>query len=167
MSGRSSAAPGPPYLALLWEGDGFIELGTLGGNESIANDINNLGQVVGKSKTADGVDHAFIWQDGVMCDLNDLIITETDFELASAEAINDLGDIVGWGYIPEEAAHAYIASLHQVGDVNYDSFVGATDLALLLGSWGPCADCDDCPADLDNDCTISPLDLAILLGNWG
>ena len=165
--GKSWAAPGPPFLALLWEGDGSIELGTLGGNESIANDINNLGQVVGKSKTTDGVDHAFIWQDGVMCDLNDLIITETDFELASAEAINDLGDIVGWGHIPAGSTHAFFASLHQVGDVNYDSFVGATDLALLLGSWGPCADCANCPADLDNDCTVGPLDLVILLGNWG
>ena len=53
------------------------------------------------------------------------------------------------------------------GDLDGDGSVGAFDLALLLGSWGPCADCDDCPADLDGDCAVGAADLAILLGNWG
>ncbi len=45
--------------------------------------------------------------------------------------------------------------------------MNAFDLALLLGSWGPCDDCDNCPADLNNDCTVGAADLANLLGNWG
>ncbi|MCH8914057.1 MAG: hypothetical protein IIA33_10885, partial [Planctomycetes bacterium] len=53
------------------------------------------------------------------------------------------------------------------GDLNGDGTVDAADLAILLGSWGPCTDCDDCPADLDGDCVVGPADLAILLGNWG
>ena len=53
------------------------------------------------------------------------------------------------------------------GDLNDDCEVGPIDLAMLLGSWGPCADCDNCPADLDGDCNVGPADLAILLGNWG
>ncbi len=52
-------------------------------------------------------------------------------------------------------------------DLDGDGAVGPFDLAILLGSWGPCADCDDCPADLDGDCAVGPADLAILLGNWG
>ncbi|MCH8913930.1 MAG: VCBS repeat-containing protein [Planctomycetes bacterium] len=52
-------------------------------------------------------------------------------------------------------------------DLDGDGMVGPMDLAILLGNWGPCADCDDCPADLDGDCTVGPADLAILLGNWG
>ena len=50
------------------------------------------------------------------------------------------------------------------GDLDGDGSVGAFDLAILLGSWGPCADCDDCPADLDGDCAVGAADLASLLG---
>ena len=52
-------------------------------------------------------------------------------------------------------------------DLDNDGDVDAFDLALLLGSWGPCADCGNCLADLDGDCTVGAADLAILLGNWG
>ena len=53
-----------------------------------------------------------------------------------------------------------------VGDLDGDGTVGITDLLILLGSWGPCADCDVCPADLDGDCTVGILDLLTLLANW-
>lgn len=42
--------------------------------------------------------------------------------------------------------------------------VGASDLAELLGSWGPCP---GCPADFDGDDQVGAADLAILLGAWG
>ena len=52
-------------------------------------------------------------------------------------------------------------------DLDGDGIVGVGDLLILLASWGPCADCDDCPADLDGDCTVGVSDLLILLANWG
>ncbi|MCH7572517.1 MAG: thrombospondin type 3 repeat-containing protein, partial [Planctomycetes bacterium] len=52
-------------------------------------------------------------------------------------------------------------------DLDGDGTVGAADLAILLGNWGPCGDCQDCPADLDGDCTVGAADLAMLLGGWG
>ena len=52
-------------------------------------------------------------------------------------------------------------------DLDGDCVVGAMDLAILLGNWGPCPDPDDCPADLNGDGQVSAADLAILLGNWG
>ncbi len=54
-----------------------------------------------------------------------------------------------------------------LGDINGDGIVGASDLLLLLGNWGPCGDCNDCPADLDGNCTVGAADLLILLANWG
>ena len=57
-----------------------------------------------------------------------------------------------------------------LGDLDGDCIVGVPDLLLLLGNWGPCADCKlpgDCPADLDGNCTVGVKDLLILLGNWG
>lgn len=45
--------------------------------------------------------------------------------------------------------------------------VGASDLAILLGNWGPCPDEGDCPADLNGDGEVNAFDLPILLGSWG
>ncbi|MEE8156233.1 MAG: FG-GAP-like repeat-containing protein [Phycisphaerales bacterium] len=54
-----------------------------------------------------------------------------------------------------------------LGDIDGDGSVGASDLLILLANWGPCRDCDDCPADLNGDCTVGAADLLILLANWG
>ena len=40
------------------------------------------------------------------------------------------------------------------GDLNGDGVVGVADFLILLGSWGPCPDCNDCPADIDGNCTV-------------
>ena len=53
-------------------------------------------------------------------------------------------------------------------DFDGDGQVGAFDLAILLGSWGPCLDPPaNCPADLDADGFVNAFDLAMLLGSWG
>lgn len=51
-------------------------------------------------------------------------------------------------------------------DLDFDGMVGTTDLLVLLGAWGPCGDCTDCP-DLDGDCIVGASDLLLLLGHWG
>ncbi len=50
-----------------------------------------------------------------------------------------------------------------LGDLEGDGLIGPTDLAALLGAWGPCS----CPADLNGDGEVGAADLAILLGAWG
>ncbi len=54
-----------------------------------------------------------------------------------------------------------------LGDLDGDEIIGTGDLIILLGNWGACVDCNDCPADLDGDCAVGATDLIILLGNWG
>lgn len=49
------------------------------------------------------------------------------------------------------------------GDLNDDGLVNGLDLALVLGSWGPCV---DCPADLNDDGMVGGADISIVLGNW-
>jgi len=53
-----------------------------------------------------------------------------------------------------------------VGDINGDGIVNGADLGIILGSWGACALCNDCPADLTGDCVVDGADLGVLLGAW-
>jgi probable HAF family extracellular repeat protein len=71
-----------------------------GGLRSSASDINEYNQVVGSSETLTGaniVNHAFLWNqaDGITVDLNDW--ATNGWTLTAATAINDNGDIVGYG----------------------------------------------------------------------
>jgi hypothetical protein len=50
------------------------------------------------------------------------------------------------------------------GDFNGSGLVDGADLAILLGSWGACA---NCAADVDGNGTVDGADLAVLLGAWG
>ena len=55
--------------AFFWDAGVMRDLGTLGGDFSVANGINARGQVVGRSATASGEIHAFRWTDGTMEDI--------------------------------------------------------------------------------------------------
>jgi len=68
------------------------DLGVLGGASSYGHGINNAGTVVGVS---DG--RAFVWQSGVMTDLNTVIASSSGWMISNAAAINDSGVIVGEG----------------------------------------------------------------------
>jgi subtilisin family serine protease len=52
-------------------------------------------------------------------------------------------------------------------DLNGSGTVDVSDLLILLGAWGNCADVADCPADLNGDGVVDVSDLLILLGDWG
>jgi probable HAF family extracellular repeat protein len=118
-----------PVVGCFWDrviGPGDIEevidLGTLGGWESKATDINDLGQVVGS-----GERHAFLWQDGTMTDLGTL-----GGRRSNAAAINDLGQVVGTSKTGAGEPHAF---LWQDGTM--------TDLGTLGGRFSHAADIND------------------------
>ncbi|TAK82650.1 MAG: PEP-CTERM sorting domain-containing protein [Aquabacterium sp.] len=76
-------------------GQGLTGLVSLG-QESFASDINDLGQVVGNYRDDAGTNHAFLWQGGTMVELTDAV-DGSGWTLEGAQAINDKGQIVGWG----------------------------------------------------------------------
>jgi formylglycine-generating enzyme required for sulfatase activity len=49
-------------------------------------------------------------------------------------------------------------------DLNGDGIVAGADLALVLGSWGPCKTCD---GDVNGDHVVDGVDLAFVLTRWG
>jgi probable HAF family extracellular repeat protein len=76
-----------------WEkSSGMSDLGTLGSDYSFARAINDYGQVVGSSTTADEQSRAFLWEKSSgMSDLGTLGGNDSD-----ATAINNLGQVIGY-----------------------------------------------------------------------
>jgi probable HAF family extracellular repeat protein len=105
---------------------GMHDLGTLGGLYSHANGINASGYIVGAARTASDQHHASLWHSGVMYDLNDLLPVGSGWELISASAINDRGQIVGSGSINGET-HAFLLT-----PIPEPSMLGLVGLALLV-----------------------------------
>ncbi len=77
------------WHAFLSQGGGMQDLG---GTQSVAADINNAGLIVGELGQ-----HAVLWENGQMKDLNTLIPANSGWVLQSARAINNKGQIVGKG----------------------------------------------------------------------
>ena len=74
-----------------------ISLGSLGGTNGVVSALNNANQVVGWSQTASGVQHAFLYSNGTMQDLNSMIPTSANITLTTAVGIDGSGRIVGYG----------------------------------------------------------------------
>lgn len=78
----------------LWHGGTLVDLGSLGGTSNpptYAEDINNSGQVVGRSLIPGNQMRAFVWQNGTMTALPTL-----GGEVGFATAINNRGEIAGY-----------------------------------------------------------------------
>jgi probable HAF family extracellular repeat protein len=85
--------------AFFWKrGRGMADLGTLEGDVmSAAYGINEHMQIVGESDDANGKQRPYIWQNGVMTDLNTLIPATSPLFLLVATGINNREEISGFG----------------------------------------------------------------------
>lgn len=83
----------------LWQNGVLTELGTFGGDESTAFDVNNRGQVLGVSRTADNDIHGFVFTAGTMLDIG---------PVAFASAINNRGQVAGGSFTPAGSLEAFI-----------------------------------------------------------
>jgi probable HAF family extracellular repeat protein len=90
--------------AFLYRGRTLTDLGTLGGKESAATDISNVGQIVGYASTYSDETHAFVYHQGRMTDLGTLGGTDS-----RANSINNRGHIVGSANVAgSNKAHAFL-----------------------------------------------------------
>jgi probable HAF family extracellular repeat protein len=100
IAGQIGSADGTTFYAAVWlnGADGAVtNLGTLPGDfAAFATGINERGQVVGNNfDSTFSWSHGFIWQDGVMTDLNTLIPEDSNLFIISASNVNERGQISG------------------------------------------------------------------------
>jgi len=81
----------------------IIDLGTLGGDFSVASAINARDQVAGYSRLASGATHAFLWEDGRMTDLGTLSGVDS-----LAFGINARGQVVGTSNTASGDSHGFL-----------------------------------------------------------
>jgi probable HAF family extracellular repeat protein len=133
--GESDSASGQRHAFLWTQNGGMIPLGTLGGTFSIANAINDAGQVTGEaSLNGDTVTHAFLWQNNVMTDLG---------PLSNGQAINGGGQVAG-EWVPKSSTglHGFrwttgkiadLGTLNLGGTVNQSDARGINDAGSVVG----------------------------------
>jgi probable HAF family extracellular repeat protein len=116
VAGQSDLAGNKAFHPFLWTREtGMIDLGVLPGDLVGAGlNMNNRGEIVGASVSAPGLasgnPRAFLWQQGVMTDLNALIPADAPLYLLTAFGINDAGEIVGFGVTGEGDIHGFLAT---------------------------------------------------------
>jgi len=118
IAGITSALGDQALLATSWTGGHAKNLGTLPGNScSLTDAINIRGQIVGGSGFDDAaffpactdlVEHAVLWQNGQILDLNTFVPPGSDLTLNEAVFINDSGEIAGFGTLPNGNRHAFL-----------------------------------------------------------
>ena len=125
----SNSSAGEYSFAFLYDGSTVTNLGTLPSNgpgsepglTSYAYDINDSNQVVGSSWLVTALTslndpekyHAFIWDNGQMTDLNDLVQLPAGWILTRATAINENADIVGVG-LKDGMEHGFLLTTDQL-----------------------------------------------------
>ncbi len=120
--------------AFLSSGSTMQDLGTLGGSESIAYGINDLGQIVGDSLISGNIyRRAFLSQNGAMQSLGTLGGNQS-----SARAINNSGRIVGNSLVVGNYSHAFMHAnglMHDIGTLGglISSANGVNDLGQVVG----------------------------------
>jgi len=114
FAGQPGDVEGNILHAFLWTRHGGMQdLGTLPGDDySEAHGINERGQIVGISCLGSSC-RAFLWQNGVMSDLNSLVAPGYGGTLTTAQDINDFGVITGRASDPASGTSpAFVAVPH-------------------------------------------------------
>lgn len=161
--GTCTVSNGSAFHATLFSGTGSnnLDLGTLGGMNSHAYAINNHGEIVGNSYPAtnnNSVYHAFIYKNGIMSDINGLVLTNSGFSnirfadgggQLPGRVINDAGQIAAIGEISGRT-HAVLLTpvLRKIGVavngkdvvITFDAMAGKTyrleqNLNLIPPNW--------------------------------
>jgi Dockerin type I domain len=93
------------------------------------------------------------------------VMTGAGWSLSGTVGQCDAGELAGAGWSFSGGFWPGVPMAACAGDVDGNGVVDATDLALILGAWGPVVAAS--PADVDGSGSVDATDLAIVLGAWG
>jgi uncharacterized membrane protein len=152
--------------------DPVVWLGTLPGfDDSNARDVNSDGIIVGSAyRGSDNRFHATAWVNDVPVDLNDYVLDDGTWAyLDTATGINELGDIVGFGYTPSGDLRGFVlrgfGTEPCAADTNNDGLVTPADFnAWVLAFNNQAPECDQ---NGDGQCDPSDFNAWILNFNAG
>lgn len=121
--------------AFLWQDGSMQDLGRLAGAiNSQAYGINDNGQVVGFCFDSNYNELPFLWQNGSMYNLNSLLFNaDSGWTLEEATAINNNGQIVGYGINHLGQTHAFLLNPLPAGSVP-----AASTVQTSLPEYGIC-----------------------------
>jgi probable HAF family extracellular repeat protein len=104
--GRSDVPGSQSHHAFLWRNHQMVDLGAPHGNAcSTAETVNIFDQVVGDSGECNVGGDPFLWENGKIFALSDLILPGSNRIVFDAFQINDLGEIVSLCATPEGNEH--------------------------------------------------------------
>ena len=108
--GRADVPGSKTHDGFLWKHGVITDLGTPGGDPcSTANSINSQGQIVGDAGACFVGGRGWLWENGgPIVDLNVLAIPGSGFHVGEAKLINDRGEIVCNGVLPNGDIHAIL-----------------------------------------------------------
>jgi probable HAF family extracellular repeat protein len=131
--GNSDLPGDTTFHAFRWtKRTGMQDLGTLSGDvASVSLSINDAGSVVGASLDANFNPRAFLWEKGVMTDLNTLIAGDSPLYLLTGCSINSRGEITGLGLTSTGEIHTYLASPTRDGAITESISQGMMNPTVL------------------------------------
>lgn len=107
--GNADLADGTHH-GFVWSKGKMTDIGTVASDPcSNGFDINARGQVIGTSTDCHGtILHTFLWERGSMIDLSEQVLPGSGFTFVEPVVINDRGEIVGNGGLPNGDVHAVV-----------------------------------------------------------
>ena len=108
----ASALPGNQTIhAFLWTPEmAMRDLGALeGDNKSVGSAISDREEIVGVSFDAEGNPRGYLWRHGEMTDFNELLPPDSALYVLWLSAINDRGEVAGFGATSTGDVHAFVA----------------------------------------------------------
>ena len=136
VAGYALQADGVTKRAVRWTGTTGFDMGTLGGDNSVARSMNNSSVVVGWSDLADGSQRAFIAPGDQMLDLNAVLPADSGWTLTYASSINNKGWITGQGF-HNGSLRAFVLKPDGATVTGRIALEGVMDLSLVSAAAPP------------------------------